>query len=219
METSYYFVKSFEEDFYTKTLKGKKKVNFQSIQDIIKKGIIRPNTKSFGRESRLSTTILSNNYLKTYRPQGIIFKTNISPAYILPFDLVVLSDAKNIVVHYYRMKDNLHFYYNHALIDGFEQFFFKDFETLLKRFPNHNDVWNEVNAFRIKSGHRKLPESKRRLIEYNEAVFEKPISITPIAIYGYIPKSREIAKKFNLKHYRTAREFYKKQYGTTNRKA
>ena len=38
---------------------------------------------------------------------------------IYPFDLVLLSDAEKIIVHYYRIKDNLHMYYNHNLIPGF----------------------------------------------------------------------------------------------------
>ena len=63
-----YFVKSFEEDFILKTVRGKKKVSFQSLKEIINKGIIKPNTLSFGRKMRLSTTILHTNYLKTYRP-------------------------------------------------------------------------------------------------------------------------------------------------------
>ena len=57
-----YYVKSLEEDFTTKTLKNKKKVNFQTIQNIVKTGTIKPNTKSFGRKKRLSCTILNHIY-------------------------------------------------------------------------------------------------------------------------------------------------------------
>ncbi len=192
MKNNFYFVKSLEEDFHAKTLKGTQKINFQSVGDMIRQKVIHTNTKSFGRVSRLSTTILNPNYLKTYRAQGIIFQTKISPAYILPFDLVVLSDVKKIVVHYYRIKDNLHFYYNHELIPGFEKFIFKDFAKLLKRFPTHKEVWREVNIFRSKAGYKKLPLSKRRLIEYNEAVFERSVPITPLAIFGYSAKQRGI---------------------------
>jgi hypothetical protein len=210
MNNDFYFVKSLEEDFHTKTLKDKRKVNFQSVQNMIRTKVIHPNTKSFGRESRLSTTILNPNYLKTYRPQGIIFKTRIAPSYILPFDLVVLSDAKKIVVHYYRIKDNLHFYYNHELIPGFERFVFRDFAKLITRFPTHQSVWKEVNAFRSKAGYKRMPLTKWRLIEYNEAVFERPIQITPVAIFGYGKNARAVARQFALPHFRTAKDFYKK---------
>ena len=115
-----YFVKSFEEDFSTKTLVGKKKKAFQTLDNILSTNIIKPNTVSFGQKRRLSTTILHKNYNKTYRPQGIIFQTDANPDYVLPFDLVLLSDANKIVVHYYRIKNNLHVYYNHKLIAGFE---------------------------------------------------------------------------------------------------
>ncbi len=210
MKNNFFYVKSLEDDFYTKTLKGKDKVNFQSVQNMIETKTIRPNTKSFGRKSRLSGTILSQNYFKTYRAQGIIFQTKINPSYVLPFDLVVLSDAKKIIVHYYRIKDNLHFYYNHELIPGFEQFIFKDFESLTKKFPALKDSWKALNTFRAKAGYKRLPLSKHRLVEYNEVVFERPVTITPIAIFGYNQKSREVAKKYKLPHFRTAKDFYRK---------
>ena len=77
-----YYVKSLEEDFSTKTIKNKEKVSFQSVQNIVKTKTIKPNTKSFGRERRLSCTMLSRNYTKTYRPHGIIFQTEEKPDYI-----------------------------------------------------------------------------------------------------------------------------------------
>ncbi len=210
MKDNIFYVKSLEEDFYTKTLKGTRKVGFQSVQDMIKSEIIHPNTKSFGQKSRLSGTILSDKYQKTYRAQGIIFQTSTRPTHVLPFDLVVLSEAKKIVVHYYRIKDNLHFYYNHELIRGFEQFVFKDFESLVKQFTTPKDAWVALNKFREKAGYKKLPLTKYRLVEYNEVVFEKPVRIKPVAIFGYNKMSRAVAKKNKLPHFRTAKDFYRK---------
>jgi hypothetical protein len=205
-----YYVKSFEEDFSTKTLKGKNKVTFQTLQNIMKTKIIKPNTKSFGRERRLSTTIIHKNYPKTYRPQGIIFQTKMKPTYCLPFDLVLLSDAKKIIVHYYRIKENLHVYYNHNLIPGFEKFIFKDFDSMIKKFPSPEKAWNAVNKFRIKHKFGSLPKQKYRLVEYNEIIFNKPIKIKPVALFGYRKEAREFAKKYNLPHFRTAKEFREK---------
>lgn len=130
-----YFAKSFEEDFVLKTLNGKKKEKFQSIDDIIRTNTLRLNTKSFGREKRLACSFLHKNYLNTYRAQGLIFKTRQKPDYIYPFDLVLLSDAKKIIVQYYRIKENLHLYYNHKLIPGFEKFVFKDIKKIIKQIP------------------------------------------------------------------------------------
>jgi hypothetical protein len=208
MKDNFYFVKSLEEDFNLKTLNNKKKVNFQSINNIIKTKTLKPNTKSFGREKRLSTTIIHKNYLKTYRPQGIIFQTKSKPNYVLPFDLVLLSNAEKIIVHYYRIKNNLHMYYNHDLIPSFEKFIFKNFNSMIEKFPTLTKVWKEVNKFRVKAKHKKLPIQKHRLIEYNEAVFTKPIKIKPVAVFGYRKEAREIAKKHKLPHFISAKKFY-----------
>lgn len=208
MKNDFFFVKSLEGDFHTKTLKGKRKVNFQSVRNILDTKTIHLNTKSFGQKSRLSTTILSANYLKTYRPQGIIFQTSLHPSYILPFDIVLLSDVKKIIVHYYRIKDNLHFYYNHQLLPGYKKFIFNNFHELVKKFPSHSVIWKDVNMFRKQAGFKRLPASKKRLIEYNEAVFEKSVKIIPIAIFGYNKEARRLAKEYKLPHFRTAKDFY-----------
>jgi len=212
-----YYVKSFEEDFYTKTIRKNKKVNFQSLGDVINTHTLRPNTQSFKQKQRLSTTILHPNYLKTYRPQGIIFTTNTKPDHVLPFDLVLLSDAENIIVHYFRIKNNIHIYYNHNLIHGFEQFIFKNFDSLIRKFPDVKKVWNELNIFRVAHGHKKLSTQKYRLVEYNEAVFYKTIKITPVAIFGYRKEAREIAKKYKLPHFKSAKDFYEKNSTNTNK--
>ena len=204
-----YYVKSVEEDFATKTLQGKKKVTYQTVQNIVRTKTIKPNTKSFGRQRRLSCTIIDKNYLKTYRPQGLIFKTKQAPKYVLPFDLVLLSATDNIIVHYYRIKNNLHVYYNHTLIHGFEKFIFKDFDKLKKKFPSLTSVWKEVNRFRKANGYKDLPKQKHRLVEYNEAVFYKPVKIEPVAIFGYHKEARKIAKKLGLPCFASSKEFYK----------
>jgi hypothetical protein len=205
-----YYVKSCEEDFYTKTLKGKQKVNFQSIENMVKKKIIKPNTKSFGRKMRLSTTVLSRNYFKTYRPQGIIFQTTDNPNYVLPCDLVLLTKADKIVVHYYRIKKNLHTYYTHELMKGFKKFIFKDFKSMVQILPSPRKVWIEVNKFRKSAGYSILPIEKYRLVEYNEAVFLKPVKINPVAIFGYRKEARMLAKKLNLPHFISVKEFWKR---------
>ena len=209
-----FFVKSFEEDYSTKTLVGRNKKTFQTLENILSTKIIKPNTKSFGQEMRLCTTILTENYTKTYRPQGMIFETKTKPAYILPFDLVLLSDAKKIVVHYYRIKDNLHIYYNHKLISGYKNFIFKDISTMIEKYNSPKVVWHELNDFRSEHGYQRLPKSKYRLAEYNEATFLNPLKISPVALFGYRAKTKQLAKKFNLKYYKSAKEFYERTHRT-----
>ena len=208
MKKKRYFAKSLEEDFATKTLKGKKKVTFQTIDNIIKTKTIRLNTKSFGRKRRLACSFLHKNYLKTYRPQGIIFQTKTKPDFIYPFDIVLLSDAKKIIVHYYRIKNNLHMYYNHNLIPGFEQFVFTSIDKMLKKFSSPEKAWRAVSKFRVKALYKSLPRQKHRLVEYNEVIFHKPVKIKPVAIFGYRKKAREVAKKLGLPHFVTAKKFY-----------
>jgi hypothetical protein len=205
-----YFAKSFEDDLVLKTLKGKRKVAFQSMKEILDTGLIKPNTRSFGREMRLSTTILSGRYLKTYRPQGLIFKTKSRPNYILPFDLVLLSKAKRIIVQYYKIKNNLHLFYNHDLIDGFQKFVFKSFPAMVRTYPAPSLVWVAVQKFRRKNGYPSLTKQKHRLVEYNEAVFTKPIRITPVAIFGYRKNAKRLARMYGLPHFRTAKLFYQR---------
>jgi hypothetical protein len=204
------FVKSLEEDFWTKTLDGESKVNFQSVLDMVGSRTIHPNTKSFGLEPRLSTTILSNTYLTTYRAQGIIFTTVKRPVYVLPFDLLLLSDAQRLAVHYHRLRQNLHFYYNRKLIPGFERFIFTSFSELVEKLPTLDDVWREINIFRRSAGFEELDTSKRRLILYNEAVFEESIAINPLAIFGDNKTARTIARECALPLFRSAKDFYRK---------
>ncbi len=203
-----YFVKSFEDDFILKTIRRKRKINFQSIKNILKKGIIKPNTKSFGRKKRLACTYLHENYLKSYRSQGIIFQTSDSPNAIYPFDLVILTDAKKIIVQYYRIKENLHKYYGHALISGFDKFMFKSPEDMLAKISSPKLAWKKANDFRKKAGYQVLPKSKYKLVEYNEVVFNNPVRITPVAIFGYKKIAKDIAKKYQLPYFRTVKDFY-----------
>jgi len=208
MSKEVYYVKSLEEDFVSKTIRGKKKVDFQSIENMIKTKTIKLNTKSFEKARRLSCTVLHKNYLKTYRAHGIIFQTKNKPNHIYPFDMVLLSNVEKIIVQYYRIKENLHQYYGHSLISGYQKFVFKDFSKMIKRFSSPKVAWKEVNKFRVNAGHKSLSKQKYRLVEYNEVVFQKQVRIKPIAIFGYKKEAREIAKKFNLPHFISTKKFY-----------
>jgi len=209
MNTNYY-AKSLEDDLKTKTVKDNKKVNCQSIENIISTKTIKPNTISFGKKKRLACTLLSKEYLKTYRAQGIIFNTKMKPNYVAPCDLILLTDAQKIIVQYYRIKNNLHIYYNHNLIKGSEKFIFKNSNEMKKIFKSPKQTWLKINQFRLKNKLTELPKSKFKLVEYNEIIFQKTIKIMPVAIFGYSKKTKEIAKRFNLPHYKSAKSFYKK---------
>lgn len=211
MSVPHFYVKSFEDDFVLKTLEGQVKVPSQSLAEIVKTGVIKPNTNSFGAKKRLSTTILHPAYAKTYRPQGLIFQTNEKPSHVIPFDLVLCSDAEKMVVQYYRIQGKLHEFYDRKLIPGYERFIFKDVDKLIAAFPNPQAAWKAVNDFRVKHGLPHLPKEKFRLALYNEAVFEKPVKIIPVAVFGYRPEARQIARELGLPCFRSAAEFTKRK--------
>jgi len=211
MKKEAYYVKSLEEDFATKTIIKNKKAVCQTVQDIVKTERIRLNTISFGSEKRLACSILNKNYTKTYRAQGIIFQTDAEPDYIFPFDLALLTKNNKIIVQYYRIKDALHIYYNYRLIKGYEKFKFKDFKKMIEEIPSPLVAWKKVNDFRKSRGYKEMPKSKYKLVEYNEAIFLKPLKIKPIALFGYRKETRKIARELNLPCFASSKQFYNKK--------
>jgi len=197
-----------EEDFVLKMLVGEQKIINQTLENIIETGIIYPNTVSFNEPVRLSTTMLWDNYLETYRPEWIIFETQQQPKHIFPFDLIVLTDNDTFEVHYYKMEGNLWFFYQRNLIPGYEQFKCSSYDELIQRYPSIESVLTAVNTFRIQHGFQALPEDKARLIYYNEAVFLEPVKIHPVAIFGTNEKSKKMADLFHLPYFDSAKAFY-----------
>ncbi|MFA6268228.1 MAG: hypothetical protein WCW13_00715 [archaeon] len=206
-----FYVKSFEEDFVLKSVIDGKKAPSQSIKEIIESKVIIPNTFSFGKNKRLACSILNKNYLKTYRSQGLIFQTQNNPTEIFPFDLAILTKNNNIIVRYYKIKNLLADYYGNNLITGHERFSFKTIEELLSVFPSPKKVWETVNTFRINACVTQLPKTKYKLVEYNEAIFDKPVQISPTGIFGYTLEVRKLAKEFHLPYYKNAKEFWIKK--------
>ncbi|OGJ22214.1 hypothetical protein A3K73_06465 [Candidatus Pacearchaeota archaeon RBG_13_36_9] len=121
---------------------------------------------------------------------------------------MLLGTTDKIIVQYYRIKNNLHIYYNHKLLSGFEKFIFKDFNEMIQKILPPSNAWKEVNEFRQAHGYTYLPLSKYRLVEYNEAVFHKAIRIKPIALFGYKKETRRIARKLGLLYFPSAKKFY-----------
>ena len=79
---------------------------------------------------------------------------------------------------------------------------------MIKKFPSLDKVWTEVNKFRKSKNMPTLTKNKKKLIQYNEVIFNKPINIKPIAIYGYKKSAREVSKKLGIPHYKSAKEFF-----------
>ena len=81
------------------------------------------------------------------------------------------------------MEGNLGFFYQRNLIPGYEKFKCSSYDEIVKNYPTLQDVVKAVNNFRLQNGFKALPEDKLRLIQYNEAVFQEPVKIKPVAIF------------------------------------
>jgi hypothetical protein len=206
--SSVFYVKSMEGDFTLKTLIKWEKVTHQTIEKILETLEILPNTISFNEPMRLSTTALSKEYVETYRPEWLIFQTTHQPKHYFPFDLILLSDNDEFEEHYYEMQHRLWDFYVRNLIAWYEKFKFSSFEEMIKTYPSPAHSLSAVNTFRTENWFLPLPESKSKIVKYNEAVFEEPIKIAPIAIYWTNQKSKDLSDAFNLPHFESAKAFY-----------
>ncbi len=216
-----FYVKSFREQFDgLQTLVWNDLITTQTTQEIFDTFLVKPNTLSFGRPPRLCTTILDINYVKTYRPQGLIFTlpNNEKPDYVFPFDLNAITENDNPVVEYYQMWNDVHLHYNVKLIDDFMEFAFSSYEDMYHKLKNPSwiidpeDILTLVNNFRVNKWISLLEPSKKKLVEYNEAIFLRPVRINPVAIFG--DKNNEeyqkISHTHNVPHYSSAEDFFSK---------
>lgn len=216
-----FYVKSFREEFdWLQTLKGNELITTQTLKEILDILVIKPNTLSFWWPPRLCTTILDINYLKTYRPQWIIFSLPDweKPDYIFPFDLNAITENENPVVEYHQIKWDIHIHYNIKLIDDFMDFAFNTYEDMYNKLKNNfwvinpNNILEIVNEFRLSKWLNILDESKKKLVEYNEAIFLRPVRINPIAIFWDKSNKlyQEISRTYNIPLFLDTKEFYEK---------
>jgi len=203
------YVKSFEEDFSLKTFIDWTKYVSQTLEEILSINKIIPNTISFWQNCRLSTTLLWKNHTLTYRPQGIVFTTDAENDYIYPFDLIVLTANDEFEVEYYRDPD-LHNHYNRNLISWYEKFQCQNYDQMIQKFWNNNIILEEVNKFRVQNWFKEIPEEKKKLIQYNEAVFHEPIWIKIIWIFwnNINDYTKQIISHFWIKIYKDAKECF-----------
>lgn len=214
-----FYVKSIRAEFdWLQTLIDKENITTQSTKNIFETSEIRPNTSSFHRPLRLCTTILDKHYTKTYRPQWLIFEVDedYKPDYIFPFNLSVITENNDPVAEYHAIKDELHSHYNVHLIEDYMNFASISYHEMLEKFKdddweiNPDHILHLVNDFRISKWRTPLSKDTQKLVEYNEAIFLRPVKISIIAIYGDQENLhyQAIAKKYNVPHYSSAKDFY-----------
>jgi len=206
----HFFAKSFPDNFSLITTEvWRDPLISQTICDILDTKKIKPNTVSFWFKKRLSCTLLTDNYLKTYRNQWLIFKTDEAISTIFPFDLSALSENNNIVSDYNLIENNISDYYNKWIIKWFEKFKYKDIDLFIKSFNWPKDLLNSINIIRNENWFKSIDYDELKLLLYNEVIFEKDISIEPIAIYWINKLSKEISQKYNLPLFDSAESFYR----------
>ncbi len=173
----------YENDYVTKI---RKEINshgkpiyqiHQRLSDMIKNKVINPNTKHNMFKDRLCVTRISNEYDETYRPEGLIFKTDQKPNFCVPFDLMLLTNGKT------RTSDD----FNSTFINGYELFIFTLYSEMILKYPNPYYAINDLIKIRKKNGIDTTDDVKR----YNECCFTTKINIEPVAIIGIDKRLKE----------------------------
>ncbi len=165
----------------------------QTLKEILRQRAIRPNTGHHALPTRLSVSCLTPDFPGSYRPEGVLFETDQSPSYCVPFDLMALTKSETFTAQDY----------NSALLKGYAQFVFDDFESMVKIFPNSSHALNALNEFRRNSGLRAL----NRGMHYNELCFEKEIAVKPIALIGDSDEIKALSLQHRIKRYDSVGEF------------
>ena len=165
----------------------------QTGDQILESRVLVPNTVHRDWQKRLCVSALCEGYDGTYRSEGIIFRTEASPDYVTPIDLLALSDSKE-----FTSSD-----YNARLISGSERFVYPTVEEMLKIHPTSGEAIAAVN--RVRADHGLAPLDPATM-NYNECGFYRPITITPIAVVGKDVQLQEIASAYGLMHLETVEE-------------
>jgi hypothetical protein len=87
---------------------------------------------------------------------------------------------------------------------------------MVEKFKNKTNkidpknILSLVNDFRTSKWWEKLNQNKQKLVEYNEAIFLRPIKNNIIAIFWnkQDKKIKEIIKRYNIPYYSSTKEFY-----------
>jgi len=159
----------------------------QTLSEVLKHRIIRPNTRHHSLKDRLSASLPTQGFPGTYRPQGILFTTEQRPDYCVPFDLMALTYGKT-----FTSQD-----YGSDFLPGHERFVFPDFEAMEEQFPNSREALEALNTLR--EAHGLAPLDRDRI--YNEVCFEDAVGIQPVALVGTSPELIDLSRQHRIKRY------------------
>ena len=168
----------------------KTRIACQTLKEILESQSIVPNTAHSTFPRRLCVSRLDEDYNRVYRPQGMVFETSEKPAVYIPFDLMALTNGKNL--------DSTD-YYSKTLL-GYERFLFRNYEEMIRKFKDPKQAIVELNEFRKEHSLPEIPSSKLR---YNEICFigNEPVKVSPLALIGEGKEVANLAEKYNVKLY------------------
>ncbi len=165
----------------------------QTLNDILRQRTIKPNTHHHALPTRLSVSCLTPNFPGAYRPEGLLFTTEQSPAYCVPFDLMALTNGKTFTAQ------------DHSsdFLQGYARFMFTDFESMTRTFQTSSHALNALTKFRRDHGLNSLDQRRN----YNEVCFENEIKIEPLALVGDSVEIKALCWENQMKRYDSVEEY------------
>lgn len=158
----------------------------QTLQEVIRKRVLFPNTRHHGLANRLCVSHPNQEFPGAYRPEGILFITPNRPSFCAPFDIMMLTKGET-----FTYQD-----YGSSFIPGHEQFLFDDLESMQAEFPSSGIALEKLNYFRAEHG---LNPIEGRA--YNEVCFEGQTPIKLIALVGASQEVRRLGEENRIRTY------------------
>jgi hypothetical protein len=173
----------------------------QDLKEILDSKHIKPNTVHSQLEKRLCASAIVPGYTGTYRPEGILFETDAPPGYVIPFDLMALTDGKT-----FTSAD-----YHDSFMEGSGRFKFSSIEEMVGRYPDSGSAVDALNAFRKENG---LEAINPGTMTYNECCFLEDVRIRPVALIGQGRAYDELSKEHGIPLFSSMKQYQRKEEST-----
>lgn len=165
----------------------------QTVEDLLGKGVMLPNTVHNELSPRLCVSLPTTNYNDSYRPEGLLFAIDKNPDYCSPIDLMALTDGKSLT-----SSD-----YNSKFVPGAKELIFDSVDKMLAAYPAQEEALLKLNSLRRRCG----LEEFTSLPLYNECCFEEAVNISPVALVGRSDVTLKTAEDFSLPNYSTLQNY------------
>jgi len=167
----------------------------QSLGDIITKKVIMPNTKHIHLNDRLCASVITNAYRGSYRPEGILFRTEQTPEYCSPVDIMALTDGET-----FTSSDC-----NSKFFGKSKELIFSSVDNMLLAYGSPEEAHEKLVEIRSSYG---LGSPEKPFL-YNECCFESPVKIVLVGLVGESDAIAKAARNSGLMVYPTIETFIK----------